>query len=86
MASVFMDGMINREVPFCRVHSKEAKEKLEKLFLNNRISYFTEYQGRSIIGKILGSKEKGVYTIKINEDDVPRATELVRDMDIKIKK
>lgn len=87
MSSVFMDGMVNREVAFCRVYSKDAKEKLEKIFLQNRISYFVEWQERNILSKIIGGKDKNVFTIKINEDDVPRATELVKDLDaIKFRK
>lgn len=87
MSSVFMDGMVNREVAFCRVYSKDAKDKLEKIFLQNRISYFIDYQDRSFLGKLMGTKEKNVFTIKINEEDVPRATELVKDLDaIKFRK
>lgn len=37
---VFDDQAFNREVTFCRVYSQESKKKLEKLFLQNRISYF----------------------------------------------
>lgn len=87
MSSVFMDGMVNREVAFCRVYSKDARDKLEKIFLQNRISYFIDYQDRSFLGKLMGTKEKNVYTIKINEEDVPKATELVKDLDaIKFRK
>lgn len=79
--ATFNDGMVNREVSFCRVYSKEAKEKLEKIFLKNRISYFIEWQDRSLLSRILGTKEKNVFTIRINEEDVPRATELVNGID-----
>ena len=37
---IFDGSMYYREVAFCRVYSLESKEKLEKLFLKNRISYF----------------------------------------------
>lgn len=88
MASVLIpDGMLSREVPFCRVHSKEAKDKLEKIFLQNRISYFIDWQERSLLSKLFGSKEKSAITFKINEDDVARATELVKDIEgVKIRK
>ncbi|MCQ2080673.1 MAG: hypothetical protein MJZ11_03380 [Lachnospiraceae bacterium] len=87
MAQGIESSMFNREVAFCRIYSKDAKEKLEKLFLNNRISYFIEWENRSFISKLLGSKEKNVFTIKINEEDVQRATELVKDMQsIKMRK
>jgi len=84
---LFNNEIVNREVAFCRVYSKDAKDKLEKLFLNNRISYFIEWQDRSILSRIFGKREKTVFTIKINEEDVARATELVKDVDsIKIRK
>ena len=48
MASLIFDNqVINREVPFCRVYSMDSKQKLEKLFLKNRISYFIEWEGKS---------------------------------------
>lgn len=87
MANSFEGGIYNREVAFCRIYSMEAKDKLEKLFLNNRISYFVEWENRSFVSKLLGNKEKNVFTIKINEEDVQRATELVKDMQsIKMRK
>lgn len=91
MASVFMDDKVfNREVSFCKVYSLESKQKLEKLFLQNRISYFIEWQDKSFISRLLGGdnqKEKTVYIIRINEADVERATQLVKDLDsVKIRK
>lgn len=83
----FNNGMVNREVPFCRVYSRDAKDKLEKLFLKNRISYFVEWQNRSILSRVLGKRPKNVFTIKINEEDLLRARELVSGMDgVKLKK
>ncbi len=80
-------GVVNREVAFCRVYGKEAKEKLEKLFLKNRISYFVEWQDRSIFSKIFGGRDKNVFTIRINDADIPLATELVAGIEnIKIRR
>ena len=44
--------MVSREVDFCRAYSMEAKEQLEKLFLKNRISYFIEWQDRSLFSRL----------------------------------
>lgn len=86
-ASVMGSGVVNREVPFCRVYTGEAKEKLEKLFLKNRISYFIEWDERSLLKRIFGHGERNVFTIKINDADIEKATELVRGMEnIKIRK
>jgi hypothetical protein len=81
---VFDDQAFNREVTFCRVYSQESKKKLEKLFLQNRISYFIEWQERSLFSRLFGGekqKEKNVFTVRINEADVERASELARGME-----
>ncbi|GFI02470.1 MAG: hypothetical protein HFI44_13660 [Lachnospiraceae bacterium] len=87
---MFDERRFNREVSFCRVYSLTSKEKLEKLFLQNRISYFIEWQERSFISRLFGgdkNKEKNTFTIRINEADVGRATELVQGMEsVKLKK
>lgn len=87
---IFDERRFNREVSFCRVYSLTSKEKLEKLFLQNRISYFIEWQERSFFSRLFGgdnSKEKNTFTIRINEADVERATELVQGMEsVKLKK
>ena len=86
----FDDKVFNREVSFCRVYSLESKEKLEKLFLRNRISYFIEWQDRSFLSRLLKGekqKEKTTFTIRINEADVERATELVKGLEsVKLRK
>lgn len=85
MASlVFDDQAFNREVTFCKIYSQESKKKLEKLFLQNRISYFIEWQERSLFSRIFGGekqREKNVFTVRINEADVERATELAKGLD-----
>ena len=81
---VFDDQAFNREVTFCRVYSQESKKKLEKLFLQNRISYFIEWQERSLFSRLFvgeKQKEKNVFTVRINEADVERASELARGME-----
>lgn len=89
MTSLIFDNQVfNREVPFCKVYSVDSKEKLEKLFLQNRISYFIEWQDRSFVSRLFGSeKQKNMFTIRINEADVERATDLIRGIEsIKLKK
>ena len=91
MSSVtFNNNFFNREVAFCKVYSLESKEKLEKLFLRNRISYFIEWQDKTFWQRLFGqerSKEKNVFTIRINEADVELAKELIQGIDsIKLRK
>lgn len=86
----FDDRVFNREVPFCKVYSLDSKERLEKLFLKNRISYFIEWKDRPFLSRVFGKKdekEKNMFTIRINEADVERATELVQGMEsVKLRK
>lgn len=91
MAALYMDNKVfNREVSFCKVYSMESKQKLEKLFLQNRISYFIEWQDKSFVSRLLGGdkqKEKTVFVIRINEADVEKATQLVQGLEsVKIRK
>ena len=83
MSSIILDEQeFNRDVSFCRVYSQDSKDKLEKLFLKNRISYFIEWQERSFLARLFGNdKQKNIFTIRINEADVEKATELVRGID-----
>ena len=84
MTSIFGDQTFNREISFCRVYSVDSKDKLEKLFLKNQISYFIEWQERSLFSRLFGGekqKEKNVFTVRINEADVERASELARGME-----
>lgn len=87
---VFDDQIFNREVSFCRVFGLENKQKLEKIFLKNRISYYIEWQERSFFSRIFGKehqKEKNMFTIRINEADIERATQLVQGLEsVKIKR
>lgn len=84
------NGMVSREVDFCRAYSVEAKDRLEKLFLKNRISYFIEWQERSVLSRLFAgsaNKAKSVFTIRINEADVEKATQLINGMEeVKIRK
>lgn len=88
MTSLTFDSkVVNREVDFCKVYTLDSKDKLEKVLLKNRISYFTEWQERSWFARVFGSdKQKNIFTIRINEADVERATELVQGIEsVKIK-
>ncbi|MBQ2934843.1 MAG: hypothetical protein IJ029_00540 [Lachnospiraceae bacterium] len=91
MASVtYNSSFFSREVAFCKVYSLESKEKLEKLFLKNRISYFIEWQEKNFWQRLFGTesaKEKNVFTIRINEADIELAKELIQGIDsVKLRK
>ncbi len=78
MSSIIQNNQVfNNEVPFCRVYSVESKKQLEERFLAHRISYFIEWQDKSILQKLFDrSGSKIVCTFKINKGDLLRAKEL----------
>lgn len=73
----------NHEIPFCKVYSIESKDKLEKLLVNNRISFFIEWQEKRLWQRLFDnmSSEKNVFTIRINEADSTLAKDLVEGME-----
>ena len=78
MSSIIQNNQVfNNEVPFCRVYSVESKKQLEERFLAHRISYFIEWQDKSILQRLFDRKgSKIVWTFKINKGDLLKAKEL----------
>ena len=78
MSSIIQHNQVfNNEVPFCRVYSMESKKQLEERFLAHRISYFIEWQDKSIIQRLLDRKgSRIVCTFRINKGDLLKAKEL----------
>ncbi|MCR4901961.1 MAG: hypothetical protein K6A23_03820 [Butyrivibrio sp.] len=83
MSSILQDDQVfDNEVPFCKVYSKESKKILEDRFLSNRISYYIQWQDQNFLQKLFaGKKEQLLCTIKINQADIERATELVEGIE-----
>lgn len=78
---------VNNEVAFCRVGSLKQKEEVERLLLQNRISYFVKWQEQSFFRRMFSSesKEKIIFVICIHNAAIEQAKELVADMqDIKL--
>ncbi len=78
----FTGAKVNNETPFCRVYNLETKDKLEKIFYKNRISFFVHWEERGFFKRIFNSesKERLVFVFLIHSDEVDRATNLVQDM------
>lgn len=88
MSTIIQSNQVfNNEVPFCRVYSMESKRQLEERFLAHRISYFIEWQDKSIFQRIFDRKgSKIVCTFRINKGDILKAKELCQGIDgIKFK-
>ena len=65
----------NHEIPFCKVYGIESKDRLTKLLVMNRISFFIEWPERRFWD------ERNVFTIRINEADSMLAKNLVEGWD-----
>lgn len=78
---------VNNEVAFCKVYNLKQKEEIEKLLLQNRISYFVKWQEQTFFKRMFDSetKEKIIFIICIHDTAIERAKELVAEMpDVKI--
>jgi len=83
MSSILKDDQyFNNESDFCRVSGTAAKEKLEKIFLENRISYFVKWDDRPFLSKLFSGsgREKNVFIIRINNGDIAKAAQLVKGL------
>lgn len=74
------DLFFNHEISFCKVYSVESKDKLEKLLLSNRISFFIEWQEKRLWERFFHN-ERNVFTIRINEADSVLARNLAEGID-----
>lgn len=66
---------INNEIEFCKVYSMEEKEKIEKIFLKNRISYSCRFEEHGLFQRIFssGKRNRIVCTFRIHDEELPRA-------------
>ena len=72
-------GPINHEVEFCRVHDNATREKIERIFLKNGISYFIEWENKGLTGFFMRKpREKSACIFRIHSDEVARAKELLK--------
>ena len=71
----------HNEIELIRVENSELKNKIERAFLRNRISYFIRWDKVSLIQKIFGKKENQNCRICINEWDKEKAIEILKEME-----
>lgn len=70
----------NHEIPFCKVYGVESKDKLAKLLVTNRISFFVEWQEKKPWHRLLGNTNRE-FTICINEADSVLASNLLEGIE-----
>jgi hypothetical protein len=85
MASmVYQPEFYRREVAFCKVYGSKSKTVIEGILLKNRISYFIQLQKESLILRVFSArkgKDKAIFVFNINEADVEKAIELLKELD-----
>lgn len=84
MAALNLNALFfNHEISFCKVYNVESKDKLEKLLVSNRISFFVEWKEKRFWERFFGSdgSNREVFTIHINEADTTLARDLAEGID-----
>ncbi len=85
MASiVYQPEFYHREVAFCKVYGSKNKSVVENILLKHRISYFIDMQKESMLRRLFltgKGKDKTIFIFKINEADVEKASDLIKEFD-----
>lgn len=71
--------MVSNECDFCKVYNEQTLHRVERVFLQNRISYFIRQQDWSLLS-FLFSNNKMSCVFRINQRDVARASYLISDI------
>lgn len=71
--------MVSNECDFCKVYNENTLHRVERLFLENRISYFIKQEDWSLLA-FLFSNNKTSCVFRINQRDVALASYLVSDI------
>ncbi len=79
-------GAVNHEVDFLKAYDLATKEKVEKVLLKHRISYFIEWEDRRLGGLFRKPGNHCTCMFRIHSDEVPRAKQLLtEELDLKAK-
>ncbi len=79
-ALTFANVKVHNEIEFCRVSNLEIKQKIERAFLSNRISYYERWEDVSLFKRIFGGGEKQNCIICINSMQKDKAEALIEEM------
>ena len=71
----------HNEIELIKVNNVELKNKIEKIFLRNRISYFIRWDKPTFWQKIFGKVNENQCRICINEWDREIALELLKEIE-----
>ena len=77
----YNESYYHNEIELVRVDSAELKNKIEKAFLRNRISYFIRWDKGSFFQRMFGKKNKEQCKICINDWDKEKALDILKDFE-----
>lgn len=77
----YSDSYYYNEIELIRVNNLELKNKIEKTFLRNRISYFIRWDKVTLWQRLTGKINKEQCKICINEWDKEMALELLKEFE-----
>lgn len=76
---MFSDVKVHNEIKLCRISDEKVKAKVERLFLQNRISYFERWEAPSFFQRLFGKKEEKCI-LCVNEAQKEKALEIVNSL------
>lgn len=78
----FADVKIHNEIEFCVVRDQDVKRKIERAFLNNRISYYEKWDEPSFFGRMFKDGSRTRCVLCINSMQAEKAGELLKELDL----
>lgn len=75
----FSDVKVHNEIEYCIVQDQDVKVKIERAFLNNRISYYEKWEEPSLLRRLLGDGTMRC-TLCINSMQAEKANELLASL------
>lgn len=78
----FADVKIHNEIEFCVVRDPEVKKKIERAFLNNRISYYEKWDEPSFFGRLFGADRRPRCVLCINSMQAEKANGLLEELQL----
>lgn len=76
----YTNPKVHNEIALCAVTSMDIRDKIEKEFLKNRISYCEDWDEPGFFRKLIGIRPE--CTLLINEMQVEKAREIVEGLNL----
>ena len=81
METAYQKVKVHNELEWCQVTDITTKEKIEKILLKNRVSYFVKWEKP----KLFSNEKFGTCIFCVNQLQKEIADEAIRDLDEDVK-